>query len=132
MDAITYYLIIVLVWLLPVLAIVMSILTFHYTGINFLHWVAAMIWFIAGYYFFSTGMGHSNVMFQALGIVFGVLGMVMVFSPFFLSAKHEDTLVDDEDAVTRHSRQMESMRSKLGAYKSLRPKKRSMWDEPYE
>jgi hypothetical protein len=124
MDAVTYYLTIAPIWLLPTLAVVMSVLTFHYTGISFLHWVAAIFWFVCGYYFFNLGMTNSLIVFHIVGLVSGLLAMVMVFAPFFLSAKHQETLADDGDATDRYLAKVDKVNQSIGKYRKLRPQRR--------
>jgi hypothetical protein len=124
MDAVTYYLTIAPVWLLPTLAVVMSVLTFHYTGISFLHWIATIFWFVCGYYLFNVGIQNSLMVFHLLGLVSAVLGMIMVFAPFFLSAKKEPTIVDDADSVTKYMIRVERETARIDQYRRLRPQKR--------
>jgi hypothetical protein len=118
------YLTTALISILPIGAILFSILTFHYTGVSFLHWIAAIVWFACAYFFMRQAMDYSILYYNIIAIVAGCLGLVMVFAPFFLSAKHQETLVDDGDATDRYLAKVDKVNQSIGKYRKLRPQKR--------
>jgi hypothetical protein len=97
MDAITYYFTIAQLWLYPTLAIVMTVLAFHYNGTTIFRWLAVAFWAMVAYFFWLTGQTYNMLPYRLLGIVGVAAGIIMAVVPTI--GKHTDIEVQAGDAV---------------------------------
>lgn len=97
MDAITYYFTIAQLWLFPTLAVVTTVLTFHYNGVIFFRFIAVAFWAMVAYFFWNMGGLYNMLPYRLIGIVGLGAGIIMAVVPTI--GKHTDVEVQAGDAV---------------------------------
>ena len=131
MDALGYYLRAAQVWLIPALAIVFTILMFHYNGAGFFRWIAVAFWAVSAYGAWVSGVDHNLLLYRVMAIVCVGLGIILAVIPTM--DKHiDEELTGRERQIQERIERLNIRRRRINALRDVdgrhSRKEGSVWD----
>lgn len=101
---------------LLLIAVILTIVMFHYNGVTFLAFVSGLFWFIVGFFFLQRAMTWD--IFRMVGILSLGMAFACFFSPLYSRAKHEPD--PPPDNLEEYKAKREEYKKLMDSYKSLR------------